>query len=77
MKEKYIIIDDCKDMLFTHYFNTCYEAIREGNKIFEALTKTDRNRRKAFFLLKTVNPDKEAENHFDGEILKFWKYYGK
>ena len=70
---KYVLIDDCQTDIYTEEFNDLEAAIKEGNNQFERLTKTDLKRRKAFFLLETVNPDPEAENHFDGDIIKTWK----
>ena len=37
------------------------------------LTKCDQKRRTAFYVLGSVNPDEDAPDHYDGDIVKRWK----
>ena len=69
---KYVVIDDCGSDLYTTEHETKEEAIREAEIQLSRLTSTDRKRREAFFVLESVNPDEEAENHLDGDIIKKW-----
>ena len=39
---------------------------------FSYLTKADIKEREAFYVLESINPDEEAENHYDGEVVKRW-----
>ena len=70
----YILVDDCGTDEFVKEFESQEEAIKAGEDEYYhiSLDKTDLKRRKAFYLLKSVNPDPEAENHFDGEVIKKW-----
>lgn len=69
---RYILIDDCKEDMFTKEFDNAEDAIAEGEKDFSMLTKVDKKRRAGFYVLESVNPDEEADNHFDGNIIKQW-----
>ena len=70
---KYILIDDCSTDVYTSEFDNQADAISAGNDQFDRLTKSDLKRRKAFYVLESVNADENAENHFDGDIVKEWK----
>ena len=70
---KYILIDDCDSDIFTKEFENVQDAIEEGNRDFDYLTEYDKKRRNAFYLLESVNEDTEADDHFDGDVLKSWK----
>lgn len=77
--EEYLIIDQCGNDVFIEYFRTEAEAIAEAQKQFERMTNSDRKRREAFHVMKTANPDKEAPDHLDGDIIvsfidKKWGY---
>ena len=66
---KYIIIDQTKTDWFTTEFDSKERAIKEAQKQWDWLTASDRERREAFYVLESVNPDEEAENHLDGNIV--------
>lgn len=70
---KYIIMDEANGDLFNKEFETAEEAIKEANAEWEHLSAYDKKNRSAFYVLESVNPDEEAENHFDGNILKEYK----
>lgn len=67
---KYIIVDNKDGDLFTTEFNTAEEAIKEADKQFNYLTEHDKKHRQAFYVLESVNPDEDADNHFDGNPIK-------
>lgn len=69
---KYVVIDQTRTDCFTKEFETKEEAIKEGEYQFGMLTSNDKKRREAFYVLESANPDEEAENHFDGNLVKEW-----
>lgn len=69
---KYILVDQTTTDAFTEEFETKEEAIAAGDRQFNYLTESDLKERTAFYVLESINPDEEATNHFDGEIVKEW-----
>lgn len=69
---KYILIDQTKTDWFTEEFDNKEDAIKEGDWKFGMLTKSDKKSREAFYVLESENPDEDAPNHFDGNIIKQW-----
>ena len=63
---KYVIIDDCGTDLYTEEFNDKEKAVNQAICKWNRLSDHDKNRRMAFFVLESVNPDEEAEDHLDG-----------
>ena len=71
---KYVLIDQIKNSdCFTSEFETKEEAIKGGELAFQYLSEQDKAHRAEFYILKSINPDEDAENHFDGDIVKRWK----
>nr|DAG62751.1 MAG TPA: hypothetical protein [Caudoviricetes sp.] len=70
---KYIIIDIKKGDIFTEEFDSKEEALKWSDVEWNKLSKYDQSQREAFYVLETINPDEEAENHFDGNIIKEYK----
>lgn len=71
---KYIVMDQIMNGdLFTEEFDTVDEAIETGEAEWEHLSRVDKNRRISFFVLESANPDVDAENHLDGNIVRRWK----
>ncbi len=66
---KYIVFDDCGTDVFTKEFDNKEQAMKEAQNEWDMLTSTDLKRRKGFYVLESANPDEEAENHFDGDII--------
>lgn len=69
---KYIIIDVKKGDMFNKEFDNKAEALKQAEIDFSYLTKADIKEREAFYVLESINPDEEAENHYDGEVVKRW-----
>lgn len=70
---KYIIIDDYKGDCFSSEFNTAEEAIKQADIEWAHLTEKEKRNRTAFYVLESVNPDEDAENHYDGTPIKNYK----
>lgn len=69
---KYILIDQTKTDTFDKEFDNLEEALETGDREFGYLTNHDKRQRTGFYLLESINPDEEAENHYDGDIIKEW-----
>lgn len=70
---KYVILDERNNDLFTSEFDTKEEATKEARKQFEYLTDSEKTKLVSFCVIESVNPDEEAPDHFDGNIiLKLW-----
>lgn len=70
---KYVLIDDCNTELFTEEFENKEQAIAYGDKEWSHLSERDKKRRTSYYLIESVNPDEEAEDHLDGDTIKEWK----
>lgn len=68
---KYVLIDVSRGDQFEKEFDNKEEALRQGELDFAKVTPADHCTE--FYLLESINPDEEAENHFDGDIVKRWK----
>ena len=69
---KYIVMDEVRGNIFTEEYDNLEEAIREADRTFYHMTTYDRKRRSGLYVLESVNPDEDADNHFDGNIVKTW-----
>ena len=69
---KYIIIDVKKGDMFNKEFDNKAEALKQAEIDFAYLTDYDKKQRSDFYVLESANPDEEAENHYDGEVVKRW-----
>ena len=73
-KMKYVLIDWVRDGdMFTEEFETAEKAVESASYEWEHLSESDKNRRSDFYVLESANPDEDAEDHFDGNIVKRWK----
>lgn len=70
---KYIIIDERNGDQFMQEFNTAEEAIKQADIEWAHLTEKEKRDRTAFYILESVNPDEDAENHYDGNPIKDYK----
>lgn len=70
---KYIVMEEKAHDTFTKEFETAEEAIKEAKSDWEWLTDYDRKHYTAFYVLESVNPDEDAQDHFDGNIIKSFK----
>lgn len=70
---KYIIMDYKDGDCFTDEFENKEEALQEAEGQWEHLTRCDQKHRTAFYVLESINPDENAPDHYDGNIVKRWK----
>ena len=67
---KYIVMDGKSGDIFTEEFDSREDAISYADRDFEHLTASDKKHRDFYYILESINPDEDAENHFDGDIIK-------
>lgn len=68
---KYIVCDVPKDGWgdgFAEEFENREAAVTKAKRDWGYLTRTEQMKRR-IFVLESVNPDVEAEDHFDGDIV--------
>ena len=71
---KYIVMDQIMNGdLFTEEFDTVEEAIVAAEYGWNHLTDKEKMHRESYFVLESINPDVDAENHLDGDIVRRWK----
>lgn len=70
---RYVLIDEVGMDVFNKEFENKEEAMKKAELEWEKLSDYDKKRRTAFYLFESANPDEEAENHFDGDVIKSWK----
>lgn len=70
---KYIVVDEKENDVFTKEFDSKEEAIKYADIDYDRMSESDKAKRKAYYILESVNPDEDAENHFDGNIIKEYK----
>jgi hypothetical protein len=68
----YLLITGKKGSEFCDEFETKKEAITAGNYEFRHLEKDDIKNTDYMYILKSVNPDPDAPNHYDGDIVKIY-----
>ncbi len=66
---KYVLIDQTKTHIFTTEFDTELGAISAANYAYNHLTEVEKKQRVELYVLRSVNPDATAENHFDGDVV--------
>lgn len=70
---KYIVFDTMKKPytsgdMFNEEFNTKETAIREADSQWAHLTEQEKKVR-TVYVLESVNPDEDTEDHFDGRSI--------
>ena len=73
MNGLYILMDCNGGDIFTETFDNEADAVKAGDYEWEHLTELDKKKRSAFYVLRSVADDIDAENSFDGDVVKEWK----
>ena len=66
---KYVVMDVRKTDLFVNEFNNKVEAIKYAKDDFEHMHKLDQKSCRQYYVLESINPDEDSENHYDGNII--------
>lgn len=71
---KYILFDKRDDgQIFTEEFDNKEEAIRRADITWERyITDNEKRHIVEFYVLESVNPDEDAEDHWDGNYVKLY-----
>lgn len=70
MKYIYCYVDGDMD---NKEFDSKEAAIEYGDYMWDHHTDKEKKKCEACYILESANPDEDAENHFDGDILKKYK----
>lgn len=73
---KYVAVNNCVSAagaIFTEEFDSVEEAIKSAEHEWYMLSDNDKKKRDAFYVLESVNPDIDAEDHLDGDPVRVWK----
>ena len=62
-------MDFKKNDVFVNEFSDKEEAIKYAKDDFSKMFETDKKSCKSYIVLESVNPDEDAENHFDGDVI--------
>ena len=65
---RYIVMDERNGDLFNTEFNNLEEAVKEADKQWGYLTAREKTERQ-IYVLESANPDDEAPDHFDGNVV--------
>ena len=67
---RYIVIDERKSGdFFTEEFESKDEAINSAKYEWNHRAEYDKKYTEAFYVLESVNPDEDADDHFDGNPI--------
>ena len=66
---KYIVIDCRECDVFTSEYDSREKAVTEARYQWGILSEYDKKKRSEFYVLESVNPNPDAENHFDGYVV--------
>ena len=71
---KYILFDKRDDgQVFTEEFENKEEAVRRADITWERyITDNEKRHIVEFYVLESVNPDEDSENHWDGNYVKIY-----
>lgn len=71
---KYILFDKRDDgQVFTEEFETKEEAVRRADITWERyITDNEKRHIVEFYVLESINPDEDAEDHWDGNYVKLY-----
>ena len=65
---KYVVIDDNRGDIFTAEYQTAEQAIEEAKNQYNHKTAGEKKQSK-IYVLESVNPDEEAVDHLDGNVI--------
>lgn len=67
---RYLLIDEKNGDIFEKAFETKEQAIAAGDREWAGLTAYDKKQRDAFYILESVTDDADAQNRYDGDVIK-------
>lgn len=72
---KYIVLSKYEGSMDedSREFNTLDEAVKYADEEYNHLSDNDLSRCEYYYILESTNPDEDAENHYDGDVVKEYK----
>ena len=73
---KYLVVDNQMEYGATEEikeFEILEDAMEYAEHSWNRMSDSDKKHTTAYYVLKSVNPDEESDNHYDGDIIKRWK----
>lgn len=55
---------------FTKEFDSKEDAIKYADSEWQHLSEHDKRHHSEFYIIKSANPDEDADNHLDGDVVK-------
>jgi len=72
MKYIYFYAFDDND-IYTVEFDSKEDAIKYGDEDWSTFTRREKKECQDCYILESINPDEEAENHYDGDYVRIYK----
>lgn len=66
---KYIAACEIRGDIFTKEFETADEAVKYAVADINRMSDSDVNKIESYLVIESVNPDEDAEDHFDGNTV--------
>ena len=66
---KYLVIDSRICTESVEEFDNKEEAIEYAKDDFDSMCKTALEKCLEYYVLESVNPDEDSENHYDGDVI--------
>ena len=73
---KYLVIDNQMEYGATEEikeFEILEDAMEYAEHSWNCMSDSDKKHTTAYYVLESVIPDEESDNHYDGDIIKKWK----
>ena len=73
---KYLVVDNQMEYGATEEvkeFEILEDAMEYAEYSWNCMSDSDKNHTTAYYVLESVNPDVESDDHYDGNIIKRWK----
>ena len=74
---KYLVVDNQMQYGATEEikeFEILEDAMEYAEYSWNCMSNSDKMHTTAYYLLESVNPDEESDDHYDGDIIKRWKW---
>ena len=74
---KYVLIERTGNEQVTTEYDDKFEALSDLRSEWLQMSRTDQDKVTDFYVLESVNPDENADNHLDGDFVERLKYNGR
>ena len=73
---KYLVVDNQMEYGATEEikeFEILEDAMEYAEHSWNCMSDSDKKHTTAYYVLESVNPDVESDDHYDGNIIQRWK----